>query len=146
MSSTTYWAEIRPDPSVRRLVLLSGALLAAAGLMLLTVAGGTLALKCLLAFAWLLLTGFELARNGIAYSRKGLLRVEAGGQVRIQGPDGAWTAAHLTAGSIVLPRYAWLRVSAVDGSRYGELVRGDARESEDWRRFQVIWRHIGASR
>jgi hypothetical protein len=79
------------------------------------------------------------------YAASGALRIAAGGQVERQTPDGAWEPATLCAGSLVLARFAWLRIAAAGGRPYAELVSARSHASEDWRRLQVIWRHIGAA-
>lgn len=145
MSSRQYSAGIRPDPRLRRAVLVSGVLLFAAGILLtaaLPLAGG---LRVLLAIGWCGYSARELIATWRAYSNSGELRIEADGRLLCRDRDGAWQPAQLHAGSIVGARYAWLRIAVGQGPRYAELVRGDARKSEDWRRFQVIWRHIGAA-
>jgi hypothetical protein len=54
----------------------------------------------------------------------------------------------MLSGGVLLSELGWIRLSVVlpDGRKLvlGEFVRGNARESADWRRLQVIWRHIGA--
>jgi len=39
---------------------------------------------------------------------------------------------------------AWLVLASPDGRRWLALLQGDSRESEQWRRLQVIWRHMGS--
>ena len=58
---------------------------------------------------------------------------------------GEWRTASLLSGSLVLPGVAWLRISVGTGPAYGELLTGNPRKNEDWRRLLVIWRHIGAT-
>ena len=144
MSSTGYSAEIHPEPGMRMLVLASGLLLGVLGFVMLSLVDAAVDQRVILGLAWLFLMARELWRHGLAYSRNGILRISAGGRTEVQVPGGDWRPAELCSGSIVLSRLAWLRVSTADGARYAELLRGLSRESEDWRRFQVIWRHIGA--
>ena len=56
------------------------------------------------------------------------------------GPDGRRRALILLEGSILLPRFAWLRVRFPDGSDYVELLRGAAAGDRDWQCLQLIWR------
>ena len=145
MSLHTYSTELRPEPRLRRLVLASGLLLFVLGLLLtlqLPVATGY---KSLITACWLAICSYEWLSNWFAYARFGILRIDAEGRIERSRGDGAWQAHRLRPGSVVLSRLAWLRLSAGGGLHYAELFRGDARESNDWRRFQVIWRHVGAA-
>ena len=145
MSSNAYSSELRPEPRLRRAVLAGGALLIVAGCLLvglLPVTGGR---KLLLGLSWLLVSGYEYVSHWRAYTREGILRLDSNGQVWRSSHGKQFDAVVLSGGSIVTSRIAWLRISVGRGCRYGELLHGDARESEDWRRFQVIWRHIGAN-
>ena len=145
MSSNAYSAELRPEPCLRRVVLVAGMVLFLAGSLLVLLLPITFGFKAALAIIWLIICGYEWSSNWLAYARGGILRVDSGGGIERKCRDGCWRAAKLAAGSVVTPRLAWLRICAGRGHRYGELFRGDARENVDWRRFQVIWRHIGAA-
>lgn len=145
MSSNAYSAELRPEPCLRLVVLVAGIVLFLAGSLLVLLLPITFGFKVTLAFIWLIICGYEWSSNRLAYSRGGSLRVDSGGGIERKCRDGCWRPAKLAAGSVVTPRLAWLRISVGRGQRYGELFRGDARENVDWRRFQVIWRHIGAN-
>ena len=143
--STSYSAEIRPDARLRRLVLLSGALLFLVGLAFLPLLAVSGPLQGLLAAGWTALCGFEWFAMRRGYAGSGLLRITAGGRIERQLPDGAWEPARLCTGSLVLARIAWLRIAAPGERPYAELVSAGSHASEDWRRLQVIWRHIGAT-
>ena len=101
-------------------------------------------LKTGCAAVWLGLCGHEWVALWRGYTRSRGLRIAAGGHVERECRDGSWQPARLCAGSIVLPRVAWLRIDPPNMSPYAEPLRGDCSESEDWRRLQVIWRHVGA--
>ena len=146
MSSTAYSAELHPESNLRQLVLASGALLGVLGIVMLNLISVSTMPRVFLGLAWLLLTGRELWHCRVAYSRNSILRISGCGGAEVLGPEGNWQPVDLCAGSIVLPRMAWLRISAASGLKYAELLRGNSRESEQWRRFQVIWRHVGAHR
>jgi hypothetical protein len=143
-ASTSYSAEIAPDRRLRRLVLSSGALLCLAGLCFVPLLPVSVELKCVLAATWFGLCGYEWSALWRGYAGSGSLRIAADGHVDRQCRDGSWRPARLCAGSIVLSRFAWLRIEPRGMRPYAELVRGEIRKSEDWRRLQVIWRHIGA--
>lgn len=95
---------------------------------------------------WLTLCAWELwqIRRGFLCCLR--LRVSADGGIFMLDVDGEWQAAKLLPGSVVLRRVAWIRVATRQGLRVTEPFRGSCRESDEWRRLQVIWRHIGATR
>jgi len=95
--------------------------------------------------AWLLVSAYELReiRRGFARCRR--LRVTADGGILLLDSSGDWQPGRLLPGSILLRRIGWLRVTDSKGLINVELLRGNCRESHDWRRFQVIWRHIGGT-
>ena len=144
-ASTSYSAEIRPDRRLRRVVLVTGALLFLAGLALVPFVAVATVLKIVLAVAWVGLCGREWWALRRAYAAGGALRIAAGGEVERRSRDGTWEPARLCAGSVVLPRIAWLRIAPRGAPPYAELVWPETCRSEDWRRLQVIWRHIGAA-
>ena len=133
-----------PDARLRRLVLASGGVLCLAGLGFVPMLPISVPLKLVLAAAWFVLCSVEWHAFRRGYARSGCLRITAGGSVERQSLDGTWQPAALAAGSVVLPRAAWLRIKPPGMRPYAELVTGDCRRSEEWRRLQVIWRHIGA--
>jgi len=117
----------------------------AAGLALLLVIAFAAALKGVLAITWIGLCGYEWLAFWRGYAVGGNLRIAAGGSVDRQCSDGTWQPARLCPGSLVMPRFAWLRVAPAGARPYAELVIAAGHETEDWRRLQVIWRHIGAA-
>ena len=143
MSSTEYWAELRPDHRLRRAVIVSGAAMLFLGLLMLVFIDWPLSLKVLIGVSWGGLTLLRLVQLARTYAQNGILRIRGDGGVEIEAPGGRRVAATLQPGSLVLQRYAWLRLQPDSGRPYAELLQGDLRENEDWRRFQVIWRHFG---
>ena len=125
-------------------MLVSGGVLCLAGLGFVPMLSLPVPLKLFLAATWLALCGFEWHAFRRGYARSRRLRITVGGSVERQSLDGTWKPATLGAGSVVLPRVAWLRIEPRGMQPYAELVTGDCRRSEEWRRLQVIWRHIGA--
>jgi hypothetical protein len=73
-----------------------------------------------------------------------MLRFTAEGHIAILGADRVWRPAQRQSGSVLLGRVGWIRLRDHRGVVFGELLTGDGRASPDWRRLQVIWRHIGA--
>jgi len=72
------------------------------------------------------------------------VRLSSRGEVAVLNNDREWLPVTVQTGSVVLRNLAWLRLQAENGDVFVELLRGNARQSKEWRRFQVIWRHIGA--
>ena len=144
MSSSTFSAAIRMHSRLRQLVLISGSMLALTGsglILLLPFAGLSLSGKVVVAAAWTIWSGRELLTHWRVYGRWSVLILQEHGEIELFGKQESCTAKILP-GSIVLPGIAWLRIRAENGQIWGELVVADPRESEEWRRFQVIFRHL----
>ena len=141
MSSSKYSAEIRLDRRLRRVVLISGVVLAltGGGLVLLLPIGIPAKLAALL--AWIGWSARELLTHRRVYGRWSALELSADGESRLFGCEEC-CAATVLPGSIVLPELAWLRIRAENGDVWGELVAGNHRQCKEWRRFQVIFRHL----
>ena len=144
MSSHIYSAELTPDPLLRRVVLWSGAGATLVGIILITALPIAAHWRAATGIAWLLLNGHDLVLIAKGNKRCKRIRLLQNGAAEVLTPTGSWVAVTLLAGSIVLPRIAWLRFAADDGSRYAELIRGKRAQNQHWRRLQVIWRHLGA--
>jgi len=145
VSSNTYSAQLRPDEWLRLIVITCGRLLAAAGFVLILVlplAAGLRFTGCLIWLAW---SWLELRHYHQAYATYCGIRIHVGAGVQLLNNDGEWVPARLLTGSVLLQRIGWLHLQTSDGRQFAELIRGDCRESNDWRRLQVIWRHIGAT-
>ena len=90
------------------------------------------------------IVGIQLAVLRRGWSQCVAFRVCADGAVRVLGPDGEWSAGRLEPDGMLLRRWGWIRLRAESGRPFAEPVRGSCRESREWRRLQVIWRHVGA--
>ena len=145
MSSNAYVAELQPAPGLRRVVLLSGSALCLIGLLLISGMPVHLAVMIPGMLAWLSFAVWEIARLARGYDDCIRLRFGIDGYLRYLDHDGRWREGRLLRGSVVLSRLAWIRFETVGGNCVSELLRGDCRASHDWRRLQVIWRHIGAT-
>ena len=145
MSSSTFSAELHPDPRLRQLVLGSGLLLGTIGLPLIASLGIAVSVRSVLAAVWLIVFARQWLQFRNAYIRNGILRVDSDAEISCRRSTGSWEPLELLPGSVVTSRWAWLRLAEADGPVYAELLRGEIRQSHDWRRFQVIWRHIGAA-
>ena len=144
MLSTEYSAEISPDPYLRRIVLVSGMLLALAGNLLIVFLPLAGTLRAFGVILWSFLTLRELVLLRRAWAGCIALKFVANGEVEILGRDLEWRQAQLVSGSILLRSTGWLRVKTTAGHVFAELVRADRQQCRDWRHLQVIWRHIGA--
>jgi hypothetical protein len=143
LSSTPYSTELTPEPRLRRAVLLAGLVASGVGvLVVVTLDVGGL-WRSLAVLAWVGWSARELRVIANGYKRFGRIRIDSEGNVELLIGDVDWVAARLLSGSVVLERYAWLRIKPRHGRRYAEFIRGNSREDEMWRRLQVIWRHLG---
>lgn len=146
MSSTPFSTELDVDPRLRRIVLASGVLLTVAGIPVISTLPVAPLWRWLAAGAWCLGGLREVLIIAAGYRRYGRIRIDSAGAIALQGSGGEWVAAEVRGGSVVLQRLAWLRLRLPDGSGCGELLRGDTIENEHWRRFQLVWRHLGGAR
>lgn len=146
MSSSVFSAELRPDPGLRSTALYSGAALAIVGNVLIASLPFDPIARLLLAGGWSAFCGFEWRRVRRGFSDCRRLRLMADGKAMQQDPDGHWHAARVLPGSVVLRHAGWLVLELAEGRRSVQPLRGHCRESNDWRRLQVIWRHVGATR
>ena len=144
MSSNSYSACLAPDPWLRIVVSISGRLLIAAGLALLLVLAIDELLKAVSCIVWILIGRFELRRLEGGFETCRAIRIESSGDAMILNSEENWVPARLLTGSVLLRRLAWIRLQDQSGRIFLELISGDARQSQNWRRLQVIWRHIGA--
>ena len=144
MSSKSYSTCLTPDPWLRITVLTSGRLLIAAGLVLILTLNLDTAIRALGCFAWFVAGRYEIVRIERGFEFCNAIRLSSDGEIAVLNNDQEWLPVTLQTGSIVLRNYAWLRLEAANGDNFVELMRGNARQSEEWRRLQVIWRHIGA--
>jgi hypothetical protein len=143
MSPNAYEAELVPDDRLRAglLAFACGAILA--GMLLVWMLPVTAVLKAALAACWMLAGILELAAFRRGMARIYRIRIRGDGSVLAVGRSGMLHALLLLPGSVVLDRFAWLRLRFDDGLRCGELLTGDAPENEQWRRLLVIWRQRG---
>ncbi|NCF72493.1 MAG: hypothetical protein GWP67_03215 [Gammaproteobacteria bacterium] len=144
MSSNAYSANLTPDPWLRIVVLTSGRLLIAAGLVLILMFDLNAVFRAAGCLVWVAAGHFELANLQRGFDACTSIRIDSSGAAEIFNSDQEWMPATLQTGSVLLRNLGWLRLQSTDGQYFFELVRGNARQSNDWRRLQVIWRHIGA--
>ena len=144
MSSNAYFAELRPDPALRRFVQRCAIALALVGAAVIAGLDLPLALRAGGIAAWTLIIGAELRTLRGGWSACNALRVYADGAVAVLGPDGAWSPGRLEPDGVLLRRWGWIRLRKGLGRSFAEPLGGASRRSREWRRLQVIWRHIGA--
>lgn len=144
MSSNAYSACLTPDRRLRSIVVGTGWLLAAIGFLLIVTLPFAPWLRLFAGLVWVAWSIAELRRFRNGYGQVFSIRVMAGGAIELRNGEQEWVEARLQNGSVLLRRYAWLRLKLPDGGHFAELIRGNSRESQQWRRLQVIWRHIGA--
>jgi hypothetical protein len=144
VSSNAYSASLTPDPWSRIVVLTSGRLLIAAGVALILVLAIDVPLRALGCLIWVAIGWFELRRLQLGFDACNGIRIDSNGEIAILNNDQEWVPGTLQTGSVLLRQLGWLRLQSSSGQFFLELIRGDARQSQDWRRLQVIWRHIGA--
>lgn len=93
---------------------------------------------------WCLFSASELYRTWRCYKSASAYLVYADGTVDILAYDGSRKSGVYASGSIAGRRIAWLRVRRADGRMVSEFIARKTQESEEWRRFQVICRHVPA--
>ncbi len=144
MSLNSYSASLTPDPWLRIVVLTSGRLLVAAGLVLILNLAVDTGLRVLGCLGWAAFGRFELRRLEQGFDACAAIRVDSNGDFAVLKNNDNWVPASLMTGSVLLRKLGWMRLQDESGQVFLELIRGNARQSQDWRRLQVIWRHIGA--
>jgi hypothetical protein len=120
--------------------------LLAAGLVLILVLDLGAGIRAFAGLIWIAAGHDELQCLQTGFSGLRAIRLTSDGSIAVLNSDHQWLPGECQSGCIVLQNLAWLRFRTADGCQYVELLRGDSRESHSWRRFQVIWRHIGAGR
>ena len=145
MLSSTFSTELEPEPRLRWLVLGSASTMLLVGLLIvyrLSVGPG---IRFVVAGAWASIGLLELRRLVLGYRSCRRVRIYADGSAETADATGTWHSARFQPGSVVLDRFAWLRIDAGRGRRFAELLVGNSRKNNEWRRLQVIWRHLGAA-
>lgn len=92
-----------------------------------------------LAIAWLAGNAWEISRLSRGAGRVKEIRVGPG-EATVINRQGQQEPVQIMAGSVVLPRLAWLRLKLSDGLIFGELLRGDPATNQQWRHLQILWR------
>ena len=143
MSSREFSSELTPDPALNRLLLVAALLTMSLGILIILYLPVDDMLRMAGVLGWSLVAGREIVELASSHKRFTRLRVFADGSVQLLARDGEWQPAAFNRNCVVLSGLAWLNLPLAGGGRYRALLRGDARESKQWRRLQVIWRHLG---
>ena len=130
---------------LRRVVLLSGLAAAIIGFVMIWTVTLSVSLRLGTSLIWLLLCARELHLLRRAYSLYRGLRIDSSGEVRLETEDGDFCTASILPGSVLLSQYGWLRFELPGGLKFAELLRADGAGDQQWRRLQVIWRHLGVA-
>ena len=141
MSSAAFETVLTPEPRLRQCLLLFGWLAMMTGIVLIVLMPLAPSWRILFAFAWVGESLRELRGLVRGARRLRRIRLDADGNIAGLGPDGRFEALTLLSGSVLMSRVGWFRVRFPDGSRYGELLRGDPARDLEWQRLQLIWRH-----
>ena len=148
MSSRVFVAELRPEPAMRRVLAVSAMLAYLLGLVTIYSLAIDVRLGALAAAIWSILLGAQWFLISSAHKRFRCVRIHHDGVAQLLDQRGEWQAAIICKECIVLSKFAWLKLKPTQGGTYFELVRGNARgispQNKQWRRLQVIWRHLGA--
>lgn len=130
---------------MQRIVVMSGLLMGLSGLLMICLVPTSWAWRlpgCVLCVVVISSELYQLRRAWRSYS---CARLAHDGTAALRNADGRWRPAELLPGCLLLRHFGWIRLQTRDGHRFAALYRGHCRHSADWRRLQVIWRHIGAT-
>jgi hypothetical protein len=94
---------------------------------------------------WLARCLLEIRLQVRGASRIDRIRICPTGSLEGLSRTGAVESLTVLSGSMVMSRVAWLRLEFGDGLQYGELLTGNPRRDEQWRRLQLIWRQHAAA-
>lgn len=142
-SSTGFSADISPDPHGAAIVSAIAAASSFTGGLLLLLTRLDWLIELPLAIAFVTGSVIEWRRFHRRLSGVTHLRVYASGDVRVCR-FGEWYLGQMAAGSLVLRRLAWIRVSGASGARVDCLCLKRSTKISNWRRFRLVSRHIGA--
>jgi len=119
--------------------MLAGCAAFLVGLLLLIRLPAPLPIRLALLVSWGFGSIRELGRQSRGVHRIKLIRLQVG-EAMVIDRHGRQVPVQLMSGSVVLAKFAWLRLQFADGLICGELLRGDAAVCKQWRRLQILWR------
>lgn len=144
MSSREFAAVIKPEPLLRRVTLLAGCAALLIGAVLLGHLPIAPWIRLVLVMLWLPASVCEIAALSRAMAGVSGIRLRPDGTTVVDR-RGRETPARIMSGSIVLRRFAWLRLRLSSGRVSGELLRRESVTAEQWRHLQILWRHAPES-
>ena len=139
MSSRRFVADLKPDPRLRNIVMLTGCAALLVGLVLLMRLPILPPIRVSLIAFWLFGGLRQLGRQSRGNRRVRAIRLGEA-EATLIDRQGRQSPVQIMSGSVVLPGLAWLRLECPDGLIFGELLRGDAAVSKHWRHLQILWR------
>ena len=145
MSSAKLETSLEPECWTRRLVLLSGYFLLVMGIAICLSLPFDFHWRLLLTLVWVFDTSREISRMTVGMRRTKRLRIDTAGQVVAEDANGDLENLTLLSGSVVLRRFAWLRLEYSDNLHYAELFHGDPDKDLQWQRLQLIWQQAGSA-
>ena len=145
MSLTVFSSELKPEPAMRQVVQWFALVAVILGLIIIVSLPLAAVWRCSAGLLWSLFSWREWRQVRDAHARFERIRIDCNGAVELVDYWGERHNAAVVSGSVLLQGCGWLRFKLEDGGEFGELLRGDSRENEHWRRLQVIWRHLGTA-
>lgn len=139
MLSRRFVADLKPDPLLRKIVMLAACAAVLVGLVLLMRLPLPVPARALLIALWLFTGLRQLGRHSRGMQRVQAIRLQEG-EATVIDRQGRQSPVRIMSGSVVLPKLAWLRLRCPDGLVIGELLRGDAATDKQWRHLQILWR------
>lgn len=94
--------------------------------------------------AWAAWIGAEFTLALWAFRSSRVFTLLADGSLEVELSDGSRRLGHVAPGGLQLARWAWLRVRLPGRPSWGEPLSMVGQDREQWRRFQVICRHMSA--
>ena len=146
MSSNEYSACLTTSRRLRLIVLRSGHLFAVVGAGLISQLPAGKGWLWAGSAAWAASVFWRNRHLRAAWAKYTTIFVYPDGCIELVNEDGDRREARLEDGSLLLSRVGWLRLSTAEDGYFTEPITGVSRRCNNWRRLQVIWRHIGASR
>ena len=143
-SFAPYSATLQAEPVLRHGVLASGTAFALAGAAMLAALPADVRLIVPAFVAWVALATVELTLARRAYGQCRTFTLCADGSLDIGLADGSRWGGRLAPGTLEFTRSAWLCIRVPGRATWGEPLSRRGQDREQWRRFQVICRHMSA--
>jgi len=145
LSSNIYSARLSADEWSRSVVKGSAIVLFVVAALLIVNMPLAIPARIAVGLCWGVIAYAQMRRHALGYRSYRDIQVLAGGELRLQNMQLEWVSGELRSGSVLWRRIGWLCIDTQDGGRFAELIVGRRQSAREWRRLQVIWRHIGAA-